>query len=157
MNDIARDVIAEMVAVDPQRKIELHAVDNQCGNWDGARITQALTNLVGNAVEHGTRGSVVTVKTSGTASDATIEIHNFGTAIPHDLLNGIFNPMKVRENTQNMRAHGPAGNLGLGLYIAERIVNAHHGRINVTSSDADGTTFTVSLPKGEPRPAKGEA
>ncbi|MBW3572084.1 MAG: hypothetical protein KY467_13370 [Gemmatimonadetes bacterium] len=63
--------------------------------------------------------------------------------------NGIFNPMKPREPAANSPASGPTGNLGLGLYIAERIVTAHGGRIDVVSSEADGTTFTVGLPRRE--------
>jgi signal transduction histidine kinase len=45
----------------------------------------------------------------------------------------------------NAVGDGPAGNLGLGLYIAERVVNAHKGRIDVESSEEAGTTFTVHL------------
>lgn len=54
-------------------------------------------------------------------------------------------------------AHGPTGNLGLGLYIAERIVDAHGGRTDVQSFEGQGTPFTISLPRREtwvtdPRP-----
>jgi Signal transduction histidine kinase len=55
--------------------------------------------------------------------------------------------MKGKESTGN--AAGPAGNLGLGLYIAERIVTAHGGRIEVQSTDVEGTTFTVHLPRAQ--------
>ena len=54
--------------------------------------------------------------------------------------------MKVRERSGGARAGGPAGNLGLGLYIAELIVTAHKGSIVVESSEEEGTTFTVHLP-----------
>ncbi|MBW3629928.1 MAG: sensor histidine kinase, partial [Gemmatimonadetes bacterium] len=60
----------------------------------------------------------------------------------------IFHPMKPRESTSSA-ASGPSGSLGLGLYIAERIVHAHAGRIEV-ASDEGGTTFTVHLPRAAP-------
>ena len=66
--------------------------------------------------------------------------------IPPDELDGIFNPMKARRAPQQAAARGPTGSLGLGLYIAERIVHAHDGRIEVESSEAHGTTFTIYLP-----------
>jgi signal transduction histidine kinase len=69
--------------------------------------------------------------------------------IPPQQLDGIFNPMKERRGTRTAWAKGPTGSLGLGLYIAERIVSAHHGSIEVESSDASGTRFTVLLPRGE--------
>jgi len=62
-------------------------------------------------------------------------------------LNGIFNSMKRKETTGNAAVNGPSGNLGLGLYIADRIVIAHKGRIEVESSEEGGTTFTVHLPR----------
>lgn len=63
------------------------------------------------------------------------------------LLDGIFNPMKARDTPRAASARGPTGSLGLGLYIAERIVDAHGGRLDVESSTAAGTTFTVHLPR----------
>jgi len=57
--------------------------------------------------------------------------------------------MKPSATPQEPSAHGPTGNLGLGLYVAGRIVHAHHGRIEVESSEAQGTTFTVHLPRGD--------
>ena len=61
-----------------------------------------------------------------------------------DQLNRIFDPM------YGMAANGPLAprsNLGLGLYIAERIVVAHGGKIGVESSEQNGTIFTIHLPK----------
>jgi signal transduction histidine kinase len=76
-----------------------------------------------------------------------ITIHNRGAVIAADRLDGIFNPMKGNATLREPASHGPSGNLGLGLYIAERIVHAHGGRIEVESSEAAGTTFTVHLPR----------
>jgi phosphoserine phosphatase RsbU/P len=88
--------------------------------------------------------SVVTVTLTGDDDGISIAIHNNGPAISPDQLDGIFNPMKAREASAGKR--GPTSNLGLGLYIAERIVHAHDGRIDVESSEEMGTTFTVHMP-----------
>lgn len=144
---IVQDVVAEIMAARPEGNVEVEAGEGQHGHWDAARMSQALTNLVGNAVEHGATGTAVGVKFRGGDEDVAIMIHNRGAAIPADRLDGIFNPMKLRMTPAKASDHGPSGNLGLGLYIAERIVHAHGGRIEVDSSEPRGTTFTVHLPR----------
>ena len=79
--------------------------------------------------------------------EAVVAVSNRGTVIPPDRLDGIFNPMRLRASPEDATAAGPTGSLGLGLYIAERIVSAHDGRIEVTSDEERGTTFTVHLPR----------
>ena len=148
MGKIVHDVVDEMAAAHPLRTFEVDTRGPDQGEWDEARISQALTNLIGNALENGSEGTAVRVDTGGEGGEITIAIHNFGPAIPADQLNGIFNPMKAREASGSNAASGPLANLGLGLYIAERIVSAHNGRIDVESSEARGTTFTVHLPRG---------
>ena len=147
LGKIVHDVIDEITTAHPERKIRVETRDEQLGNWDPARISQVLTNLIGNAIEHGSAGSPVTVELSGDEENAAITIHNSGSAIPAERLNGIFNPMKARVNILQASAAGPTGNLGLGLFIAERIVHAHRGRIEVHSDEDHGTTFTVHLPR----------
>jgi signal transduction histidine kinase len=147
MGKVVHDVVDEIKAAHPLRTIEVDARGALQGEWDSARISQVLTNLIGNAVEHGSERTIVTVDVHGDDKEITIAIHNRGTAIPIDQLNGIFNPMKRGETMGSVAISGPSGNLGLGLYIADRIVNAHKGRIEVESSEARGTTFTVHLPR----------
>jgi signal transduction histidine kinase len=115
-----------------------------------ARLGQALGNLLGNAVQHGGAGGRITVTVRGGDSAVTIAVHNGGAAIPAGQLDGIFNPMKARQTPRPAAERGPTASLGLGLYIAERIVVAHGGRLAVSSSDAAGTVFTVDLPRDEP-------
>lgn len=149
LRKVVHEVVNEIMAAHPERKIEADKGKAQIGQWDAARISQALTNLVGNAVEHSAPGTTVRVELDGGEKDVTIMIHNRGTAIPADRLKGIFNPMKLTATPQKPSTHGPTGNLGLGLYIAERIVHAHAGRIEAESSEGGGTTFTVHLPRGD--------
>ncbi|HEX5872680.1 MAG TPA: sensor histidine kinase [Longimicrobium sp.] len=146
MGKAVHDVVDEMSAAHPQRTINVDARGELEGEWDCARISQVLSNLVANALEHGTEGTPVTVEVSGNDDEVCMAVANRGPVISGERLNGIFNPMKPRQQTAGMPADGPTGNLGLGLYIAERIATAHGGRIEVASSHA-GTTFTVRLPR----------
>ena len=148
---VVRDVVDEISGAYPDRAIAVDTRKEETGEWDEARISQALGNLIGIAVQHSAPGTGVDVDVQGDAKCVSIAIHNRGATIPTEQLNGIFNPMKAKEWPRSITATGPIGNLGLGLYIAERIITAHDGRIEVKSSDADGTTFTVYLPRHEGR------
>ena len=143
---VVHDVVDEIRAAHPGRPIVVESRGELRGNWDAARLTQALGNLIGNAVEHGDASTRVTVEVRGEGGQAVIAVHNRGVVIPAEELIGIFNPMKARRAPQKAAARGPTGSLGLGLYIAERIVHAHDGHIEVESSESHGTTFTIHLP-----------
>jgi K+-sensing histidine kinase KdpD len=147
MGKVVHDVADEIAAVHPARTLKVEARGEQNGEWDCARITQALTILVSNALELGSQGTPVSIESCGDEQEIAIAVHNSGRVISPERLNGIFNPMKPREMKEETTAGGPHGNLGLGLYIADRIVNAHQGRIEVESTREGGTTFTVHLPR----------
>ena len=145
MGKVVHDVVNEIKAAQPDRKIEVDARGSLTGLWDCARISQVLTNLVGNALEHGSDRTIVTIAVQGDEKEVHVSIHNRGAAIPEHQMDGLFNAMK-RQGTSD-KSDGPSANLGLGLYIADQIVRAHKGRIEVTSSEEAGTTFTVHLPR----------
>jgi signal transduction histidine kinase len=146
MGKVVHDVVDEISAAHPGRIIKVDARGSLTGRWDCERITQVLSNLIVNALEHGSERTVVTVAVHGDATEVSVAIHNQGPLIPADELDGIFNAMKRR--SPDTKTTGPTGNLGLGLYIADQIVQAHKGRIEVDSSEERGTTFTVHLPRG---------
>lgn len=151
MEKIVADVVEETTAAHPARVVKVVPGGVQRGDWDCARISQALTNLIGNAIEHGSKESPVTVSTGGNGDEVTVAVHNVGASISSQVLNGIFNPMKRQGLMTQSGARGPTANLGLGLYIADRIVSSHQGTIDVESSDGEGTTFTIRLPRHAPR------
>lgn len=144
---VVRDVVDEISAAHPGCSIQVDTRGEQRGEWDQERISQALSNLIGNAVQHGAEGTSVNVELQGEEEEVAIVVHNRGVAIPPDQFAGIFNPMKERDAAQRASTRGPTSSLGLGLYIAERIVSAHEGRIEMASSELSGTTFTVYLPR----------
>ena len=141
---ILRDVADEVGASHPGSVLEIEAAGELTGQWDDARLTQALTNLVGNAVQHGTPGAPVRIIARGRAEEVEISIHNAGRPIPPDDIEGLFHAMKpaAADDRRDRRHH-----LGLGLYIVDQIISAHGGSIDVESSESKGTTFTVHVPR----------
>ena len=112
------------------------------GEWDGDRIAQLLSNLLRNAVQHGAASDPITLRARGDGDDVTLEVHNGGPAIPPGVLATMFEPM-VRHDGGDRANTG----LGLGLYIASQVALAHGGAVGATSTDVDGTCFTVRLPR----------
>ena len=78
----------------------------------------------------------------GFAQELLIAVHNRGPAISPEQLPRIFHAGARGTGTSGDRRH-----LGLGLYIVDKIVSAHGGAIDVTSTDGEGTTFKVRLPR----------
>lgn len=143
---IVHDAVDEICAADPACRIEIRSRGNLDGAFDGDRISQALSNLIVNAVQHGATGSPITVDVAGEEDDVTVCVHNWGPAILPSQLDGLFNAMKARGSSRTA-THGRSSSLGLGLYISQQVVSAHRGHITVASSDAEGTVFTVQLPR----------
>jgi signal transduction histidine kinase len=115
------------------------------GIWDADRILQVFSNLVGNAVQHGSAEHGVSVSFDGSAPDqVSVRIHNVG-AIPAELLPRLFEPMAGGD-----RRRSNSRGLGLGLYISREIVRAHGGEIQVATSGTDGTSFSLRLPRLAP-------
>ena len=138
---MVRDVVAEVGSRYPAVSINVKANDEVRGEWDCARLTQAMTNLVSNAVQHGAARSRVTIVSHGTGTEAVISVHNFGPVIRDEDLAHLF------EAGTSAGGGGQDGHLGLGLYIVDKIVSAHAGRVDVRSSETEGTTFTIRLPR----------
>jgi signal transduction histidine kinase len=138
---VALRATEELRSANPQAKVIIAAPEPVLGSWDSDRLMQAVSNLVGNALLHG-RG-LVDVRIHGTTTDAILEVHNGGPAVPDEIRDRLFQAFHGGAHT----GAGRSG-LGLGLFITERIVHAHGGRIDVSSTHVNGTTFTVRLPTG---------
>jgi signal transduction histidine kinase len=138
IRDVASEVLASNASIDLQVSVD----GDLKGRWDRERLTQALINLLSNAVQHGDSTRPVTMNAARTDQEIVIRVHNEGAAIPAEQREHLFDAMK--ESTRG--AAGDRRHLGLGLYIVDQIVKAHGGRIDVDSSPGGGTTFTIRLP-----------
>jgi len=135
---LSRAVTDEIRAGHPTARIELQTAGKLTGDWDPARLEQALSNLVTNAVQHG--GPEVTIVASGEEDDVVVTVRNGGAPIPPARIAGLFDAFK--------KGHDNPAGLGLGLFIVREIARAHRGSVAVSSS-AEGTVFTFRLPRWE--------
>jgi signal transduction histidine kinase len=147
---MVRNAVDEVGAANPDRSFEMSTSGNVVGEWDEARMHQALTNLLANAAQHGAAEWPISVHMSGEPEDVVIVVHNFGKVIPSSEIFGIFSPFKRLK--EGVPVERDSSNLGLGLFIADRIVKAHGGTIEVTSAASTGTFFTIRLPRDPTAP-----
>ena len=150
VGSICQMVISELEGSHPNAVIRYTSQGDLRGEWDGGRLAQVLSNLVGNALQHGDADKPIRVDAKGDVEDVVVAVHNAGPRIPVSLLSDIFEP---GVSSGGGSGKGAASGLGLGLYIAKEVVTAHGGTIDVTSTDADSTTFTVRLPRHPPQEA----
>ena len=149
LDRVFRHVISEVQSVHPNRLIqsEIEALDGiQC---DSGRLAQLLSNLLANAMTHGS--ATGTVQVSAVIRDGvfTLIVTNQGTPIPADRLAHLFKPYSRPANDT------PQAGLGLGLYIAHQIALSHGGRIEAASDEQHGTVFTFSFALPSVRHASG--
>jgi two-component system, sensor histidine kinase and response regulator len=144
LRGVVQSVIQERQVLHPDRHVEFVQQGSGEGHWDADRLVQVASNLLGNALRHGTPDTVVTVTLDGRhAERVMLSVCNEGN-IPSDLLPTIFDPFR-RGQRQSQRTEG----LGLGLYIVQQIVQAHGGSIQVSSPPGEATRFDVFLPRRE--------
>lgn len=144
---VCRQVVSELRGAHPETPVRFEAKGHLQGEWDSDRLAQVVSNLVGNALQHGAKGRPIVVRARSAGHEALLEVHNEGPPIPKGSLNAIFEPMvRIRAAPEDARSKS----LGLGLFVAEQIVLAHGGMIAITSTKSGGTTFTVHLPRSAP-------
>jgi signal transduction histidine kinase len=143
---ICTRTIEEVEAAHPGRRLRCKMAGPMQGEWDSKRVSQMLVNLLTNALHHGDPDGEVSLTVSGAPTEVKLDVHNEGPAIPEARRATLFQPLSHTALDTNDRMSQSSG-LGLGLYIACQIATAHGGSIEVKSTDAEGTTFTVRMPR----------
>lgn len=144
LEGVVSHVIEEIALAYPKARIvpKLHHVR---GLWDPDRIAQVVSNLVGNAIQHGAPSEPVSVETDRDGDEALLLVRNgnkSGAALTEEQIATFFSPFRSSPSGRS----GGSG-LGLGLYITNEILRAHCGVISVESNPRT-TTFVVRLPIG---------
>jgi len=142
--DLCNQAVGELELMYPDWTIQTEVIGDQSGHWDTDRLLQIISNLVCNAGQHGRAGSSILVQLGGRDPGlVTLRVHNEG-AVPEGVLPTLFDPFRGTRSRRDSRG------LGLGLFIVKEIARAHGGDVAVESSEPEGTTFTVRLPRREP-------
>lgn len=157
LREISKNVVEEARAFHPDRQIILECKGELTGVWDGARMAQALSNLVSNAVQHGCKSAPIRINVTEAKDEIIFEVQNEADVIPPAKLRTFFDPVRrfaIRPTHERVMAG--TKNLGLGLYVVKEIIRAHDGEITVASTESEGVTFTVKLPRKMPHRRAGD-
>jgi signal transduction histidine kinase len=127
-----------------------HSVDMQLGEqpvWleaDPMRLTQVFNNLFNNAAKYTDPGGAVSVRLMHEETNAVVSIADTGIGIPAEKMESIFDLFAQAGQAGTARS---SGGLGIGLHLAKKLVEAHHGQLTAKSEGSNrGSTFYVRLP-----------
>lgn len=138
---LARNVAEQEQTNVPGREVTVCADGPVTGEWDADRLSQVISNLVGNALKYSGGDAPVIVSVATRSGSAIVSVADSGVGIPEEHIPKLFERFYRADITG-------AGGLGLGLYIARMLTEAHGGRISVESSAGAGSVFTFELPLG---------
>jgi len=150
LHELTQQVVEEARVAHAERTIQVTQSGDGRGEWDADRMGQVVSNLLTNALKYSPDGSPVQVETRGEAEQVVLRLHNTGEPIAPDLLPRIFEPLRRGKR----RVSKSDRSIGLGLYIVRELALAHGGTVEVSSTQAEGTTFTVTLPRKSPAPTE---
>jgi signal transduction histidine kinase len=137
-----RAIVDEIADPAQRERVRLTVAGDPHGEIDVDRFSQVVSNLLGNALQHGDAAAPVTVHIDGAATDRIVLcVANRG-AIPAAQLPNLFDAFRA-----GPRSRSSGSGLGLGLYIVKKFVDAHGGEVLVRSTPADGTAFDIVMPR----------
>lgn len=139
LKKLLRQVSKEIKTVDTEHEIKLKIDLNDNFECDINRIGQLYSNLLGNAMKHGSINQPISTEIKAQNGIFSIKVTNSGDKIPDDRILNLFKPFFTTNASNN------SSGLGLGLYISSEIANAHGGKIEVSSSN-EKTVFEFIMP-----------
>jgi|HubBroStandDraft_2_1064218.scaffolds.fasta_scaffold40495_2 signal transduction histidine kinase len=145
LGELADASVSLFRSMSPYHLFELSRIGSTTLSADATRIEQVLNNLIGNAVKYSPQGSLVSVTVDGEDDPLVVTVSDQGPGVSPALQGQIF-----RAFSRGPSQHEEVEGIGLGLYVSKRILEAHGGSIQVSSSDGRGATFRMTLPRGLP-------
>lgn len=143
---LCRDELEFLRVGVPGIRIDFQSKGDTVGEFDGARVREALANLIHNAAQHGSDGAPVSVTVTGEDRAVRISVENDTEPIPVEALQTLFEPLRryrAGDDTSKGR------NLGLGLFLVREIARAHGGDATA-SMVGDRVSFALLFPRMPP-------
>lgn len=138
---LINDILFDVITVHGDRFVLSSEEKSIKGFWSVDAIQRIMENLCANAVKYGDTRTPISITLSNSDTDVTISVHNMGNPIPLNEQTKLFNPFQRLESSDKT-----VKGWGLGLTLVKGLVEAHGGKISVTSSIEKGTTFSIVLP-----------
>ena len=147
-SELVRSAVSLAVARAERRQVTLAAYTPGLPDvrWDGEAVRQALQNLLDNAIQHGREGGRVEVRAVETDGFVKLSVSDDGPGIGKRDRKRIFGRFERGATTSS--------GTGLGLYLVDRVVRAHGGRVDLVTEEGQGSTFTLVLPSEPPSPGR---
>ena len=139
LTPVLEQVVAEIRAIASERRIEVRLAVQEPVHCDRPRIAQLASNLLANAVTHGSIDEPIRFEATTEDGNFSLSVANAGEPIPEEVRGRLFQPF-FRGDVRPSR-----NGLGLGLFIASEIAKAHDGTLEVSSSSHE-TRFTFMMP-----------
>lgn len=146
MENIIKAALHDAASAYPDCVFDFHSHGDLSGVFDDVRMQQVVLNLLANAAQYRAKETSVVLDVAGEFDDIVLSVTNFGPVIPPESLKAIFSAM-VQLPVDGEQPGRSRTSLGLGLFVARETTLAHGGSIHVSSSDGEGTTFTVRIPR----------
>ena len=143
LTDLVREVIDDCTIEASARgcQLQLHGSTNVNVEADKELLRRAVENLLRNAIRYSPAGKNIEIDVSGSASNASISVRDYGPGVPASALSHIFDPFFRVDNSRDMAT----GGIGLGLSITQRAIQLHHGQIRAENADP-GLRVCMDLP-----------
>lgn len=139
---LCQNIADELEGADDTPRTLIEAWGDVTGQVDVDRFSQVISNLIGNALQHGGKCAPVRLVIDGTDADRIkVSVSNEGVIAPDQI------PCLFDSFSAGGASHRSRQGLGLGLYIVKQFVDAHGGDVIVQSSEASGTVFSLSMPR----------
>ena len=142
LGDIVREVVFRLSLIFEAAGIPLPRItasERLVGEWDRFRLEQVISNLLTNAIRYG-KGNPIDIQLSKVDNFASLSVKDHGHGISREDLERIF------ERFERAVHSSEVSGLGLGLFISREIIEAHSGKIHVSSVLGEGSTFSFKIP-----------
>jgi len=138
--DLMERLVADAQAANPDRRLRVAHKGEARGSWDRSALEKVATNLLSNALRHGSKEHPIEVSVDGSGARVRLSVRNGGEVRP-DVMPHLFEPFR-----RSQQRDAPREGLGLGLFIVKELIAAHGGDVDVKTGDGI-TAFLVDLPR----------